>query len=175
MGYEECNRFNTVQIMCVCVITRQWLFWENIFIAIYQTHYYMLSTFKENFGEITIRDMNATRLKLISSFTCHMSDIISLSYINTCGCACVCEMGGGVNNVCVPVNRRGPGYRWSVTILDIHPNLIQYDLSIKLITFAKSFRNFAQSTAVSLPCSTWNCKTIEQLRHRQVWSHEISV
>ena len=58
--------------------------------------------------------------------------------------------------------------------LIFNPNLVKSRLSVTYSSLIKSFRNFAQRTAVILPCSVQNFKTIAQLK-RMLWTNEILV
>ena len=57
--------------------------------------------------------------------------------------------------------------------LILNPNFAKTRSSITSVSILQSSWNFAQNTAVSLPCSVQNCKTIGQLR-QMLWTNEIS-
>ena len=55
----------------------------------------------------------------------------------------------------------------------INSNLVKSRLPRTYFSVAQSFWNFAQSTAVILPCSVWNIETIEQMKN-MLRTNEIS-
>ena len=77
------------------------------------------------------------------------------------------------------ISTSGPSQDQGVrTTQEIHPkhnwwNLVKFPCHITITPVVQSFCNFAQSTAVALPCSVQNIKMIGRLK-MMLWDNDIS-